>query len=196
MTQSSWQDLRDRFLQACSEQDAEPSQQWLEMWHLLLTHPWYREQLTSAAKTALRNRRYPVDWQGDIEHEAIVLLARRLRKRPCLGIDPCRAKQHFAGWMRTIITHDCRDALRRLCRHSNSTFPLLDCLPASDERAARETRIDLAIALGQLDELERAVTILYSKGFTIRQAAETLDVTFWRAYRAYHGGLGKLRRLL
>lgn len=196
MTQSSWQDLRDRFLSACSERDRESPTRWLEIWYLLLAHPWYREQLASAARSVLQSSRCSFEWRDDVEHEAIVLLARRLRRNPNLGIDPVLAKQHFAGWLRTVITRDCRDALRKLRRESSPALPLSDCLSASDERVQRETRIDLAIALDQLGEQERVILVLYSKGFTLRQVAEKLDLTFWRTYSSHHRGLKRLRQLL
>lgn len=193
---SSWRDLRNRFLDACSETDGESPGRWLDMWYLLLAHPWYQEQLASAARSILRSNRCPFQWQADIEQEAIVRLARRMKKMPSLGIDPAQAKQHFAGWMRTIITHDCRDGLRKLCRESRHSLPLPDSFPASEDRVQKETRVDLAVALDQLGEQESAVLLLYSKGFTLRQVGEILDLSFWRTYRAYHSGLERLRQLL
>jgi hypothetical protein len=121
MTPSSWQDLRDRFLDECYKEGTAQGR-WHDVWHLLSQHPWFRENLTSSAKSVLRRSGCPAEWRQDIEQQAMVLLAWRLRKMPCLGIDPVQAERHFPGWMGTIINHNCRDALRKLSRGSRQRF--------------------------------------------------------------------------
>lgn len=194
--QLTWQDLRDRFLSALAEPDAEPSKRWLEIWQLVVSHPWYQQQLASAARSVLRGSGVSLQLQKDIEHDSMTLLARRLRKSAGLGIDPVRAERHFAGWMRTIISRDCRDAVRKLRRQSAASLQRPDHLPASEERVQRETRIDLAMALDRLGGQERAVLTLYSAGYTLLQIAEKLGLTFWETHGAFHRALKRVRRLL
>ncbi len=196
MTPSSWQDLRDRFLDKCYKEDATGTSRWLEIWHLLSQHLWFRENLAATARSVLRRSGCPGEWQQDIEQEASVLLARRLRRMPCLGIDPVQAEQHFAGWMGTIINRDCRDALRRLSRGSRLILPLPEHVLTSEPRVQKEACIDLATALDRLDKQEKYVLVMYSKGFTLQQIADELDQKFWATYRVYHRGLKRLRRLL
>lgn len=193
---SSWQDLRDRFLELVSiPHDVAPNR-WVEIWHVLVGHPWYREQLASVARNILRNSGASLQWQEDIEHDAILLLARRVRKTSDLGIDPARAEQHFAGWMRTIITRDCRDALRKLRRQSSPNIEMPDRIPARDQQNLRESRVDLAVALNQLEEQDRKLLVLHSNGLTVLQVAVELGLTYWEAYGAFHRALQRLRRLL
>lgn len=195
---SSWQDLRDRFLAMVSqpEPDEDAPPRWLAVWHLLIEHPWYREQLSAAAGSVLRGGGYSLQWREDIEHDAILLLARQLRKAPDLYVDPLRAERHFAGWMRTITGRACKDALRQLRRKSTTDIPSPELLPAREQRAGRDALIDLAEALEQFDEKTRAVLLLHSKGLAFRRIATELELSHWDVFSTYHKGLEKLGRRL
>lgn len=193
---SSWQDLRDRYLEALSRPSADRPGRWLEIWRLFIEHPWYQQELQSCARAVLRSGGAPSEWQKDVEHDAMLLLVRKLRKRPDLGIDPVRAQKHFRGWMGTIITRDCRDALRRLRRLYSPSADVPKQQPAADRGPQCEARVELSLAVEQLDDPERAVLLLYANGLTIRRIAAELDLGYWRTYRAFRTGLEQLRRLL
>lgn len=193
---SSWQDLRDRYLRVLSGPDAHRPGTWLLAWQLLVTHPWYRAELKSCARRVLKRHRAPLAWQMDLEHDAMLLLARKLREAPDLGVDPAQAQRHFAGWMATIITHDCRQALRRLqgLYRPSRRFP--EQHATADDRGNREAWVDLNLALERLDAPERKVITLRLKGFSIRQIAARLHLNYWRAYRLFRRALKTLRRML
>jgi|GEM_PF-2353288 len=196
MSHPSWQGLRDQFLHLCHDREVDSADLWRHIWELLVGDSWYQEQLASAASITLRSSRRPLEWRQDIEQEATVMLALRLQKKPCLGVNPVLATHHFGGWMRTIITRDCRNALRKLYKGGRFVSPLPECLVATDDLLSRDLRIDMAEALDLLEVQEKEVLMQSSKGHTLKQVAEIFDLPFWRTYRTYHRGLKNLRRLL
>lgn len=194
MTDSaSWQDLRDSFLEAVEESGPGA---WIPIWRLVIEHPWYQQELRTIAKRVLRSRGAPLEWHEDIEHDAMLLLARKLRKSPDLGVDRTLAQEHFAGWLATITANDCLDALRRFRRHSGRSLELPEYFVADESRAAEQVLAELSLALDQLDELRRTVLLLYAKGRMLREIAADLGLDYSKTRRLYHSGLERLRALL
>lgn len=48
-----------------------------------------------------------------MEQDVIVMLACKLRAHPDLHYDLRRREHGFGAWMRTILEHCCRDAVRK-----------------------------------------------------------------------------------
>lgn len=190
---SSWQDLRDRFLDSVGEN--RPGG-WLSTWRLIVEHPWYRQELKLIAARVLRSRGAPLDWREDLEHDCMLLLARKLQQMPDLGVNRELAQKHFAGWLARIITNQCLDVLRRHRQQFALGRGLPEPVAARPSRAVQEMLTDLSVALDKLDELRRTVLLLYAKGFPLRRIAADLGLDYSKACRLYRSGLEKLRRIL
>ena len=193
---SSWGDLRTRFLAVLSAGPPARVGLWLDVWRVFVGHPRYRAVVEAAARRLLARRHAPPEWREDVEHDAMLLLARTLRRAPDLHVDQARVEERFPGWVGTIVARDCLQALRRLRTLSGRTSPLGRRDPA-DPRAARldarrDARIDLSLALDRLPEPDRGVLTLYAKGHTVREAADALGLSYARAYGALRRGRERL----
>lgn len=187
----SWRNLRDQFLVAALEAKKMKGG-WLAVWRLCVEHPWYRSELTACAAEITARNDLPREWRCDIEHDAMLFLAQKLRKDPGLGVDPVRAERHFAAWMGTIVRNDCRTAARRL-RRSARDQPLPSYLPAADREAEQAARIDVRLLIDRLDDPERTILHLAADGLALREIASRLGLSYWQVWRAYRGGVGRLR---
>lgn len=188
---STWKALRDEFLGSGTSPAAG-----LKMWRALTTHPWFREQLECCARQVLKQNAAPAAWQADVEQQVILLLAQKLQKLPDLGIDAALADQHFTGWLTTIVTRDCRQALRRQQRLHGYGQRVPIEHPAIDDRVQRETRVDLNLALARMEIPERTVITLWMNGHSIKQISNRLQLNYGRTYRIFTRGMKKLRRML
>lgn len=165
-------------------------------WRLLVEHPWFLAQLERCARRVLKRSGAPSAWQVDIEQHAILLLAQKLQKMPDLGIDAALADRHFTGWLATIVTRDCRQALRRLQRLHGHSEELPQEHPAIDDRVRREDRVDLNLALAQMDAPERTVITLWTNGHSVQQISIRVHLSYGQTYRIFTRGLKSLRRIL
>lgn len=190
---SSWQDLRDRFLDSVEE--SQPGG-WLSTWRLIVEHPWYQQELKLIVARVLRSRGAPLDWREDLEHDCMLLLAQKLQKRPDLGVDPDLVQTHFAGWLATIITNQCLDVLRRQARYIGLRRELPEQLTAGPSRATRQALADLSVAMDKLDDQRRTVLLLYAKGFPLTRIAADLGLDYSKTCRLFRSGLDELRRIL
>ena len=191
---SDWQELRDQFL-LTSSAATRTTGGWLAVWRLLIEHPWYREELAAAARTAVRRVGGPLLWCEDVEQDALLLLAKKLRRDPRLGLDPLRAERLFAAWLSRIIRNDCRQSVRRLRRlSSGSRLPTE--LPDKTCGIERETQFDVSAAIQQLAEPTRTVLLLYQQGFPLRKIEEHLGISYWQTWRIWRDGCSRLRVIL
>lgn len=191
---ASWQDLKARFQQALSAPGNEPAGSWIAIWRLFVGHPWYASELRRLARQALRDRSAPPEWLGDVEHDAMLLLARSLRHARDLHMDRAKAEDHFPGWIATIIRRDCLQAVRRLRALYGRTVPLQDHDMSLDRQKIIEVQIDVSLAIEKLDEPERTVLLLHRKGMTTREIAGRLGLDDGKAYRILRRGMTQLRR--
>ena len=90
-------DLRAKYLEALQSLKASPQADAEEIWRLFAEHSWFQLQLRVCAQHALKMFGAPLDWCGDVEHDALLILASKLRRSPDLHIDPTLAESHFAG---------------------------------------------------------------------------------------------------
>lgn len=192
----SWQDLKREFLLQIDDAPAQTAGLWLDVWRLLIEHPWYQEQLAACARQEMRRVRAPDEWLDDVKQDAMLLLARRLRLAPDLRIDRRRAREHFPGWMGTIIRRHCQEALRRMRRLHHRTQEILDQDIGREPRLALEAKIDLSMMLDKLAEPERTVVVLSAKNWSLREIADALEFSYWKTRRIHLRGLEQLRKLL
>jgi DNA-directed RNA polymerase specialized sigma24 family protein len=178
----SAQDLRAQFFAALDRPGDQPGR-WLEIWRLFLDHPWYQAELKKATARVLRNMHPRGQWNEDIQHDAMLLLARHLRRAADLHVDRARARTQFSGWMATIIKRDCQQAARSLRTRLRKTRPLPRDQPAPDRTAIIESAIDIALAIDKLPEPSRTVTALYAQSWTLQQIASKLKMKYAHAAR-------------
>jgi len=187
MSTSDWRDLKDKFLGALEGKPVEGS--WLDVWRLFLEHPWYQEQLDLCAQRVLRRAGCSRQLLGDVKQDAMLLLARKLRKTPDLHIDHQRAEEHFPGWMETIITRDCLEALRRIRRRQPLSSEAVSDDQFAGEDADIDSQIDFSLLLDQFPDPERTIVTLYAKGWNVTQIAAELGLDYGKARRLLRRGL-------
>ncbi|MEX2141332.1 MAG: sigma-70 family RNA polymerase sigma factor [Pirellulales bacterium] len=191
----SLQDLRAEFL-AALDRPGDRSERWVEIWQLFVGHPWYLAELHSAELRLLDRVHEPTESPGDIEHQAMLVLAKELRHAPDLHVDRALAKERFAGWLAAIIKHDCAQALRAPHPPHSRTSALPQRIEIADRLRHVEREIDLSMALQKLPDVIRTPVELYCHGRSLAEIAESLGISYWQAYRALHRGLKRLGGML
>ena len=190
--QCCWRDLLPRYLRVITDKSPDSSAIWVEAWRVIVEHPWYQMELEGAARRLLCTRG-ALDWLGDVQHDAMLLLARSLQSDPDLGLDPQRIDEHFGGWMGVMIRNDCRQAFRRIHRLFAPSRELFDTHVTADERSRIEDRIDVSRAVDQLAEPGRSILTPHAHGFSVQEISSMLELEYFVAYRAYRRGVEEMR---
>jgi RNA polymerase sigma-70 factor (ECF subfamily) len=88
-----------------------------------------------------------------------------------------RGDAAVSTWLHRIVVNACLDRIRR--KQARPTVPLPEVEPAapSDAFSARETAIDVQVALSELPTEQRAALVLVDiQGYSVADAAQILDV--------------------
>ena len=189
-----WEDLRSQLI-AALEKSPRPS--WFEIWRLFLDDPWYQAELAKHARSVIRATGGSAEWLDDVKHEAALILAGKLQKKPGLGLDRHGLAEKFPASIGIIARNQCRQALkrlRRIYRTGSSLRPEQDVDMPVGLGEVYERSLELSAAIDQLPEPFCTVLRLSQIGWNIRAIAERLDMSYWKAYRAFRGGLQRLRR--
>lgn len=189
---ASSENLYQHFLLAVSQ--TQPSQQAsLRIWRMIVGHPWYQAQLTKISRRLTRNRWRSI-FPEDVQHEAILLLARSLKRNPHLGFDTNQPAEQFSHWMRRIIFRDCLQAIRSLKRGQQDVA--LTEEHGSECYCQTESNSILLWTLDCLDPKERFIVDRYVLGYTLKETAELLNVSISTVHRRLHSAIWSLRQEL
>jgi RNA polymerase sigma factor (sigma-70 family) len=189
------EDLRIRFVQAAFAHPAD-AWTWWRVWRLLVDDPWYQSQLEARACWVVVASGSSLQWVEDVTQDAILILARNLRRTPHLGADPLRVNEHFTAWMRGMMTRHCSEALRRIHRLHLRDVPSACHEIIVDHRQFVEERIDLSLAVDTLPDFQRAVVSLRLKGLSAIDIADALQIHPKRVTRACHQAVQSLQKKL
>ena len=190
----SLEDLRDRFFGVLDQGAAEDKPLWQEVWRLFIGHPWYQTELRRAAVRTLRPARLHLQWIDDVIQDAMLLLARDLRRSADLHVDRAAAKDHFAGWLATIILRHCQQAARSMRRaQRRAGFQQPAVLAAASRNFPADLILDLALAIRKLPAESRRALVLRLGGYRLSEMSRRLHRSQTAVYRALARGLSKLR---
>ncbi len=193
-TTEPWGNLRRQFIAALKKS---PRSSWFEIWRLFLEDPWYQAELAKHARSVIRATGGSAEWLEDVKHEAALILAGKLQKKPGLGLDQQGLAEKFPASIGIIARNQCRQALKRLRRIYRTGTPLLevqDVDTAVGFGELYERSLELSAAIDQLPEPFCTVLRLSQIGWDIRSIAKRLDISYWKAYRAFRHGLERIRR--
>ena len=168
---------------------------WFEIWQLFANNEWYLGQLSACAAKAVAENGAPSAWIDDVIHDAILLLARQLRRSVSLGYEADRPHEQFGGWLRTILFRNCHEAIRTMRRRHGRDVSLDTDLDAS-RPIQIEQQIDIRMAIDDLSEPARTILLLDKNGLSLREISNRLDLTYWQVQHARQKGLASLRSLL
>jgi RNA polymerase sigma factor (sigma-70 family) len=190
----SLEDLRDRFFGVLDQTVAEGKPLWHDVWRLFIEHPWYQAELHRAAVRTLRHARLHHQWIDDVTQQAMILLARDLRRSADLHLDRAAAEEHFAGWLGTIIRRHCQQAARSMRRAPRRAgFQLPAVLAAASRQFPTDLILDLALAIRKLPAESRRALVLRLGGYRISEISHRLHTSQAAVQRALARGLFKLR---
>jgi DNA-directed RNA polymerase specialized sigma24 family protein len=191
----SMEDLRDQFFRALDEKAPEGTALWHQVWRVLLSHPWYQDELRRAAFRTLRPARLHLQWIDDVKQEAMLLLARDLRHSADLHVDRAAAEEHFAAWLRKIIMRHCQQAARSMRRaQRRAGLQQAEVLAAASKSLPLDSILDLALAIRKLPKASRRVLLLRLRGWGIVEITQRVHRCQTEVHRALAKGLSKLRR--
>lgn len=196
MMMGDWRDLQSRCFAVLEGPLPEGGVLSHALWRELAAHPCYREELTTTARRVVAEHGAAWDMADDIEQEALLLLARDLRRRPHLSARLGEDAAGFRRWMRAVITHHCREALRALRRAparevgiADQDIPI-DLIPHLDER------MDVYSALQGLTQVESSVVQLYALGFSFHEIAAATELPYQTAYSIWRRAVVRLQQSL
>lgn len=161
-----------------------------------LTDPWCRSQVQWRAQNTLKCFRLSQDWQGDVEHQTLIILADKLlrrRLRPAASVD---SGEQILAWFCVVIRRACVQAARGLSRLQRLETPSLWIDLAGTDSAMLDLRFDVATAIDQLDEPSRSIMLLREQGHSLVDAAGLLQLPYKRTCCAFADGVKRLRRAL
>jgi DNA-directed RNA polymerase specialized sigma24 family protein len=186
----SSENLRKRYLAAL--QIGAP---WFDVWRLLLEDEWFRAELKRHAEYVIKAHGEPLEWVEDVQHEAMLLLAAKLRARTDLGLDASGLADHLGNNISLIARDDCQDARRRLHRLFGTN---VEPLPGDDQASAIGVSPIQEMALRTaIDDLPAPLATLFRlrlMGYNIGEIASHLHLTYKQAYRGFRRGLQLLHK--
>lgn len=188
-----WHELRRCYLRALDSR-----RHWIEVWHMVASNGLYKLELERCARLAIARVNGPQDWEGDVRHDALLILARRLKTSIDLGYDRSRPESHFDRWIRRIMMRHCQEAVRRMRRPLREGWRLDgngESVPASGSDYI-ELRIDVSLAIERIADPARTILLLYGYGFSITEIAERLQMTYSQVQYARRKGLNRLKAQL
>ena len=169
----------------------------MEIWRLFADDCWFQGLLEARARRALALRGARLAWLGDVMHEALLLLARRLAaKTPDLRVGRQRVDETFPAWIGTIVERSCGEAIQWLTRLDRLHRDLLESIPDSRAEQSFDALFDIDWAIGEQQEPERTMLHLKAGGCSIAEIAAQLDMTYWEVYRRLKAATARLQRQL
>ena len=189
-----WEGLKRAFLARLLDATSLASAK--ELWRLFADDPWFRDLLDRRARRTLAVRHLRLAWLGDLKHEALLALARRLAKTPDMRVDLERVDETFPAWIGVIVERACGDAIHWLTELDRLHRVMLEDVAAPPERQSLDAVIDMELAIGEQPEPERTMLHLKSMGCSVPEIAERLEMTYWEAYRRLHAAAARLERRL
>jgi RNA polymerase sigma factor (sigma-70 family) len=171
---------------------------------LFFSDPWYHSELRRIA-TALVGRR--AAWRGrvdDLVHDALLLMARNLERRPDLGFDHGRPTDEFACRLRSIIRNHLLQALRRERRqmppqadfenHVDTDRRVVTA--ARVRRRERQLARDAIELLDALPEPISGVLKLHFDQVPSGTISQRLGFSRWRVRQMIAAGMAEIRNAM
>lgn len=186
-TEDLWENLRVEFVDAVRNPDGSR-----DVWQIFANSEFYREQLSACAKISLMETGAPKSWADDIVQEAMILLARQLRRRSDLGYQLGRPPEQFASWFRTILFRQCHETIRSYRRKHGRDLPL-ELASVSLPPEVIEQKLDVRAAIKSLDEPHRTIMFMSYNDLSLREIADCLQITYDKVRNARKQGRAILR---
>jgi RNA polymerase sigma factor (sigma-70 family) len=104
------------------------------------------------------------------------------------------AEEKFPAFMGTIIRNGCRQVTRKLRRQFVRSHSLLSLHRALDHSTEVESFAELRLEIDELDDPQRTILFLKSKGLTLKEIAEQIRMSYKTVCREYHRGYRRLTK--
>jgi RNA polymerase sigma factor (sigma-70 family) len=165
----------------------------LDLWRKLVQSSWYQDNLRRCARKALRRAGCPLDWLGDLQHDAMLLLARQLTH---LQGGARETEVPSPAWLLTAVRGHCREALRRIQAAQCRYRPFFDGENFVDRNGKREIAIELRRAIDGLSEPERSILMELADGHSLKQIAAARGCSYKTAWRLSRRAIELARAML
>jgi RNA polymerase sigma factor (sigma-70 family) len=176
----AWYALMRKFLKLADPR-ANRARAAYQIWRMFLRNPWFQALLKRQARRLTRRRTSRHHLAEDAQGEAMLVLSKRLRKRPDLGVERERIEKTFPGWIARIAERLCKQALRAI-RAVGRLPPERFRAEAVDdgEQERSERRLDLRLAISQLKEPEQSIMRLLcsSEQPSLHEIARRLRISY------------------
>ncbi|MEX2119675.1 MAG: sigma factor-like helix-turn-helix DNA-binding protein [Pirellulales bacterium] len=192
-----WEDLKDWFVRLMFL----PHSDWKHTWYLLLSHPWFQNELDHLSSHYVWKRNRAVASAEDLRQEVIKLLGEKLSRNASLGLKIHQADLQFGAWMGAVLQRLCRQARRRLSkkrpapRKEQPSQRAVRASAALDQRAI-DKDLELKDALAKLNYGRRTVILFRALGSSYSTIAEVLHTHVSEVKSAEVEGHRELRKHL
>ncbi|MEX0713118.1 MAG: sigma factor-like helix-turn-helix DNA-binding protein [Pirellulales bacterium] len=156
-----------------------PHSDWKHTWYLLLSHPWFQNELDHLCSHAVWKGHRAVATVDDLRQEVVKLLGEKLSRNASLGLKIQLADMQFGAWMGAVLQRLCRQARRRLSkkrpasRKERLNQRVVRALAALDQRGI-DKDVELKDALAKLHYGRRTVILLRAFGSSYSAIADVL----------------------
>lgn len=185
---SAWQQLEEIYCRLTERGEVD----YRDTWRLFAANERFQRELRRAAGRLAKTRGIPNDRVPDIVHEALLVLADRLRSRGDLGFDARWGETHFLAWIRAVARSHCRHALVRQRRHGSPHCPLDREWPEIVSPLTSQWA-DVAEAVQLLSEPLRAVVEAFGELGSTEAVARRLGLSPTTAWRRFRAAVDRLR---
>jgi RNA polymerase sigma factor (sigma-70 family) len=190
-------DLRARFHEARARLADAPLEVAADgLWHVLVAHPWYQQNLDACARRALRKFARFRDYLEEVKHETKVFLLRALRRTRDLRYDPTVTDEIFGHWVRKMTKNDCHRSVRDILQSMRRALELREDHEVQVREAPQDVIIDVNMAIHRLPLRERGILWLFAKNCTLLQIAEMLGMPHHTVRGIIEQALGELEEIL
>lgn len=191
---ADWNELRDGYLRRIHEASVKGTQGWNSAWRFLVAHRCYQRELDRRARRVLRATRCGSDWLDDVKQEAVLALSRDIRRETERGtpLDESR----FVGWLCCVTSRNCQKAVWNIQRNRAASLVERDVEDHSGRWPAIEGRLDVAILVHELSEIERSAISLWLEGQTPTDMAFLFGKSPQTVRRVLRTAVNRLRQLV
>ena len=188
-----WECLRDAFLglleadgpRVCSKQICE----------LFFADSWFLGLVEQRARQAVESHVVPRNCREDLEQTILVLFLLKARRAPDLHVKRDLVKEHFGGWIWSVVDDLGLQAIRTIRRLYRFEATLFDDV-ASRGKQNLDRQVDVKLLVAELPKLTQTILSLFDEGHNLTEIADLVGEKYWKVCQLHRDAIAYLRKCL
>lgn len=185
-----WKGLLDAFLGLLDREGPRASGD--QVCELFLADRWFQDLLDQRTRQAVERRAVPRNCRDDLEQTILLLFVQKARKAPNLHVKREVAKEHFGGWIWSIVDDLCLQAARRIRRHYRFESGLVEEVENRSKQRL-DQQVDVKLLVAELPVLTRTILSLFDEGYKLVEIADIVGEKYWKVSELHRGAVAYIR---